>query len=84
MPRLPMLPHDQANHALYGAALAAVGGLHSVGLGALLCAGVCIAWEVAQHLRRQGTQSVRDALAGIAGGALVLLPLAAWRLGWVG
>jgi hypothetical protein len=81
---LPMLPHDKANHALYGAALAALGGLHSVALGALLCAAGSIGWEVAQRLRRKGTPSVRDALAGIAGGALVLLPLAAWRLGWVG
>ena len=42
----PMLPHDQANHALYGAARASLGGLHSVAAGVLLCAGVCIGWEV--------------------------------------
>lgn len=74
-----MIHHDQANHALYGAALAALGGLHSVGLGAALCAGVCIGWEAWQWLRKRGTSSARDMLAGMLGGALVLLPLA-WHL----
>lgn len=82
--RPPMLPHDQANHAVYGAVLAALGALHSVAAGAALCAGVCIGWEAWQWLRKSGTPSARDVLAGLGGGALVLAPLTTWRLGWVG
>jgi hypothetical protein len=73
---LPTLPSDKANHAVYGAALAALGGLHSLALGALLCVAFAIGKEVYDQARKTGSPEVLDAVATLAGGALVLLPLA--------
>ena len=79
--KLPTLPADKANHVAYGAALAALGGLHSVLAGAVLCVLFAVGKEVADKVRKTGTPEVRDVVATLAGGALVLLPLASWRLG---
>lgn len=73
---LPVIPADKANHAVYGAALAALGGLHSLALGALLCAAFAIGKEVYDQARKTGNPEVLDAVATLAGGVLVLLPLA--------
>lgn len=73
---LPALQADKANHAVYGAALACLGGLHSVALGALLCAAFAIGKEIYDQARKTGAPEVMDAVATLAGGALVLLPLA--------
>jgi hypothetical protein len=78
---LPALPADKANHAVYGAALACIGGFHSVLAGALLCAAFAIGKEVYDKASKKGTPDPLDAVATLGGGALVLLPLAAWRLG---
>ena len=78
---LYMLPHDKANHFAYGAALAAVGAMHSVLAGAALCAAFAIGKEVYDRVSRRGTPDVLDAVATMAGALPVLAPLAAWRLG---
>lgn len=78
---LPTLPADKANHAVYGAALACIGGLHSVALGALLCVAFAVGKEIYDRVSKRGNPELLDAVATLAGGALVLLPLAAWRLG---
>lgn len=78
---LPALPADKANHVAYGAALACIGAFHSVLAGALLCVAFAVIWEVVQKVRKKGHASGWDALATVGGGALVLAPLAAWRLG---
>jgi hypothetical protein len=44
--------------------------------GALLCATFAIGKEVYDQARKTGTPEVLDAVATLAGGALVLLPLA--------
>ena len=73
---LPMLSHDKANHLAYGAAAACVGGLHSLAAGAVLCAVVAIGKEVLDRVRKTGTPDIKDVAATLAGGALVLAPLA--------
>lgn len=73
---LPTLPSDKANHFVYGAALASLGGLHSLALGALLCAAVAIGKEVYDQARKTGNPEALDAVATVVGGAVVLLPLA--------
>lgn len=78
---LPTLPADKANHLAYGDALASIGAFHSVAVGALLCAAFAVGKEVYDQARKTGSPEVLDAFATLAGGALVLLPLAAWRLG---
>lgn len=78
---LPTLPADKANHAVYGAALASLGGLHSVLAGALLCVLFAVGKEAYDRITKRGNPEPLDAFATLAGGALVLLPLAVWRLG---
>jgi hypothetical protein len=78
---LPTLPADKANHAIYGAALACIGGFHSVLAGALLCVAFSVGKEIYDFVSKKGTPEPLDAAATLVGGALVLLPLAAWRLG---
>ena len=75
---LPVLPQDKANHAVYGAALAAIGTCHSPVAGAVLCAAFAVGKEVYdwwdnQHGGHHGVE-VGDALATMFGGTLVLLP----------
>jgi hypothetical protein len=73
---LPALPADKANHLAYGAALASIGAFHSVAVGALLCAAFAVGKEVYDQARKTGNPEVMDAVATLAGGALVLAPLA--------
>jgi hypothetical protein len=72
---LPTLPADKANHVAYGAALACIGGFHSVLAGAALCAAFGIGKEIYDRATKRGTPDALDAAATLAGGALVLLPL---------
>ena len=70
---LPMLPHDKANHAIYGAAAAAVGCLHSVEAGAILCLVLGVGKEIWDRASRKGTPDIMDSVATLAGGAIVCL-----------
>lgn len=79
--KLPVIPADKANHFVYGAVLAGIGALHSVLAGAVLCAVFAIGKEVYDRVTKKGNPEVADALATLAGGLPVLLPLAAWRIG---
>ncbi|MFN4115635.1 MAG: hypothetical protein ACK4F7_03935 [Inhella sp.] len=78
---LPTLPADKANHMVYGAVLASLGGMHSVLAGAALCAVFAIGKEAMDRVRKTGTPDLLDAVATLAGGALVLAPLVAWGAG---
>lgn len=78
---LDRIEADKLRHYLVGSLLAAAGGLHSVLAGALLCAVFAIGKEIFDRVSRKGTPDVLDAAWTLAGGALVLLPLAAARLG---
>jgi len=78
---LPQLPADKANHFVYGALLAALGSLHSIAIGVLLCVVFAIGKELSDRASRRGNPELLDALATLAGGLVVLLPLAVWRLG---
>lgn len=73
---LPQLPADKANHLAYGAALACAGALvHSPLAGAVLCAVFAIGKEVLDRARKSGQPELLDAVATLAGGAVVLAPL---------
>lgn len=78
---LPQLPADKANHFVYGAALGALGGLHSVAAGAAVCTAFAIGKEWRDYITKRGNPEAMDALATLAGGAVALLPLAVWRVG---
>lgn len=78
---LPQMPADKANHFAYGAAIAALGGLHSVLMGFALCLLFAVGKELRDRATRRGSPELLDAVATMAGGVVALLPLAAWRLG---
>lgn len=80
--RLPVIALDKANHAVYGALAACLGALHSVVIGAELCAVLAIGKEVYDRASGKGTPDIKDAVWTVAGGAPVLLPLAVWRMGF--
>ena len=73
--KLPVLPADKANHFVYGAVIAAAGGLYSPLAGVALCGLAAFGKEFLDS-KGHGTPSVADALWTIAGGAVVLLPFA--------
>ena len=77
---IPIIPADKANHLAYGATLACIGAFHSVLAGAVACAVFGIGKEIYDRVSKRGTPDVLDAVATLVGGALVLAPLAAWRL----
>ena len=77
---IPIIPADKANHLAYGAALACIGAFHSVLAGAVACALFGIGKEIYDRVSKRGTPDVLDAVATLIGGALVLAPLAVWRL----
>lgn len=77
---LPLIPLDKANHACYGGAIACLGSMHSIAVGAALCAFFAIAKEVRDRASGKGTPDVLDAVATMLGGVVVLAPLVAWRL----
>jgi len=72
---LPMLPADKANHLAYGSAIACVVLVaHSVIAAAVAVAVFAIAKEVYDRVSKKGTPELMDAVATLAGGALVLAP----------
>ena len=77
---LPTIPHDKCLHAIYGGLAASLGGLHSAAVGAALCVLIAIAKEVYDKRSGKGNPELADAAATVIGGAVVLLPLVAWRL----
>lgn len=78
---LARIPEDKLRHYLAGSLAAAAGGLHSVLIGALLCAALAIGKEVYDRVSKRGTPDLLDVVWTLAGGAAVLLPLAVWRSG---
>ncbi len=78
---LARIPEDKLRHYLAGSLAASGGGLHSVLLGALLCAALAIGKEVYDRVSKRGTPDLLDVVWTLIGGAAVLLPLAVWRSG---
>ena len=78
---LVRIPEDKLRHYLAGSLAASGGGLHSVLLGALLCAALAIGKEVYDRVSKRGTPDLLDVVWTLIGGAAVLLPLAVWRSG---
>ena len=78
---LTRIPEDKLRHYLAGSLAASGGGLHSVLLGALLCAALAIGKEVYDRVSKRGTPDLLDVVWTLIGGAAVLLPLAVWRSG---
>jgi hypothetical protein len=75
------IPEDKLRHYMVGSIAAALGGLHSVAAGAMLCAAVAIGKEVYDRVSKRGTPDLMDAVWTLAGGAVVVVPLAVWRSG---
>jgi hypothetical protein len=70
-----MLPHDKANHLAYGAAIAAVMALLApLWLVLVVCVLAAVGKEIIDYSGK-GTPDVWDAVATVAGSALVLIPL---------
>jgi hypothetical protein len=78
---LNRIPPDKARHYVAGSLLAAVGALHSIAIGVLLCVVFAIAKEARDRITRRGNPEFWDVVATLAGGLAVLLPLAVWRIG---
>ena len=78
---LARIADDKLRHYFVGSLAAAAGGLHSVAVGALLCAALAVGKEVYDRVSRKGTPDWRDAVWTLVGGAITLLPLTAWRSG---
>lgn len=78
---LTRIPDDKLRHYFVGSLAAAAGGLHSVAVGALLCAALAVGKEVYDRASKRGTPDLLDAVWTLAGGAVTLLPLTAWRSG---
>ena len=70
---LPVLPQDKANHAVYGAVIAAIVSLVGLPLALLVVAGFALGKEV-YDWRQNKQPEVMDALATVCGGLLVLAP----------
>lgn len=77
---IPVIPADKANHACYGGMLACLGSMHSIAVGAAVCALFAIGKEIYDRTSGKGTPDVLDAVATMLGGVVVLAPLVAWRL----
>lgn len=77
-PSLPQLPVDKANHAFYGGVLALIGfTLSGLDLAIALSVGLAALKELVDWMGRKGTPEWLDAIATIAGAALVIL--SHWR-----
>jgi formiminotetrahydrofolate cyclodeaminase len=70
---LPVLPQDKANHAVYGAVIAAIVSIVGLPLALLVVAGFALGKEV-YDWRQNKQPEVLDALATVCGGLLVLAP----------
>lgn len=67
---LPVIPHDKANHVIYGMAAAMVGVPFHLWLAVALCVAVAIGRE-AYNKRTGGKFSLRDIAATLAGGGFI-------------
>lgn len=74
---LPLIPQDKANHFAYGAVLAAIGCLFSPLVGAALCVAFAVGKEVYDLASGKGNPEIFDAIATIAGGMIVIIPMVA-------
>jgi hypothetical protein len=75
---LPSLPQDKANHAVYGAVIAAIVSLHSIQLALIvvICVGVgkeLSDWWQNRHGGHHGVEAL-DVVATVFGGLIVLAP----------
>ena len=75
---LPLIPQDKANHAVYGAVIAAVVSLLNIPLALTAVAMVGVGKEVLdwwqnRHGEHHGVE-VMDAMATLCGGLMVLAP----------
>jgi len=75
---LPLLPQDKANHAVYGAVIAAIVSLFSIPLALIAVALVGVGKEVFdwwqnRHGEHHGVE-VMDVVATVCGGLIVLAP----------
>jgi len=70
---LPVLPQDKANHAVYGAVIAAIVSIVGLPLALLVVAGFALGKEV-YDWRQNKQPEMLDALATVCGGLLVLAP----------
>lgn len=71
---LARIPEDKLRHYMVGSIAAALGGLHSVAAGAMLCAAVAIGKEVYDRVSKRGTPDFLDAVWTLAGALPVLAP----------
>jgi hypothetical protein len=71
--RLPLLPQDKANHAVYGAVIAAIVSIVGLPLALLVVAGFALGKEV-YDWRQNKQPEIMDAIATVCGGLLVLAP----------
>jgi formiminotetrahydrofolate cyclodeaminase len=70
---LPVLPQDKANHAVYGAVIAAIVSIVGLPLALLVVAGFALGKEVYDwHQNKQ--PEMLDVAATVCGGLLVLAP----------
>jgi formiminotetrahydrofolate cyclodeaminase len=70
---LPLLPQDKANHAVYGAVIAAIVSIVGLPLALLVVAGFALGKEV-YDWRQNKQPEIMDAVATVCGGLLVLAP----------
>ena len=69
-----MLPHDKANHVVYGAVIATVGTIFAGPVVGLIAAGVVGAVKEILDNFTGGSPDIEDAIATLGGGILVVLP----------
>jgi uncharacterized membrane protein len=72
--KLPIVPQDKANHALYGAVICLLGSFHSIELGVVVGVFFAFGKEIYDRVSRRGTPDFLDAVATILGVMLVALP----------
>jgi formiminotetrahydrofolate cyclodeaminase len=70
---LPVLPQDKANHAVYGAVIAAIVSIVGLPLALLVVAGFALGKEV-YDWRQNKQPEMLDVAATVCGGLLVLAP----------
>ena len=77
--KLPVIPLDKANHALYGTVIASVGTLLAGPIfGLVACLFSAIGKELYDMTTGTGEHSIADASATLAGGLLVVVPVGVW------
>lgn len=72
--KLPVMPADKANHAVYGSVLASVGMLWNPLFAFGLVMAFGIGKEIVDLVRKTGNPECEDAAATIFGGLVVIFP----------